>query len=141
MPPRCPGDKTRRWNRRTALPRPSIGLEGWEAGMRICKIIWLIVASLFFLQPTRGQEARSTILGRITDPTGGLIVGATVEATNTDTGVRSTAQTNASGDFLLPFLIPGPYSLTVEAPGFKKSVRSQLQTRVNDRITIDMSLE
>ena len=49
--------------------------------------------------------------------------------------------TNASGDFLLPFLIPGPYSLTVEAPGFKKWVRSRIQTRVDDRITIDVTME
>jgi hypothetical protein len=64
-----------------------------------------------------------------------------VEAANTGTGVRSTVNTNASGDFLLPFLIPGSYSLTVNAPGFKRSVRSQIQTRVNDRITIDVVLE
>src|SRR5258705_13529807 len=106
------------------------------------KLNCLIIATLFVVHlPLRAQEARSTILGRITDPSGSLIVGATVEATNTDTGVRSTAQTNGNGDFLLPFLIPGPYSLAVEAPGFKKSVRPQIQVRVDQHITIDMALE
>src|SRR5438876_7443023 len=106
------------------------------------KLNWLVIATLIFVHlPLRAQEARSTILGRITDPTGSLIVGATVEAANTDTGVRSTARTNGNGDFLLPFLIPGPYSLAVEAPGFKKSVRPRIQVRVGQQITIDMALE
>src|SRR6266446_5424838 len=110
--------------------------------MRRNKFNWLIVATLIFVdRPLRAQEARSTILGRITDPTGSLIVNATVEAANTDTGVRSIAHTNANGDFLLPFLIPGPYSLAVEAPGFKRSVRPQIQVRVDQHITIDMALE
>src|SRR6266705_3521486 len=72
--------------------------------MRAYRGAWLIVATFFFVHlPLRAQEARSTILGRITDPTGSVIVNATVEAANTDTGVRSTAQTNANGEFLLPF--------------------------------------
>src|SRR5436190_19102738 len=110
--------------------------------MRAIRLNGLFIGALFFIQlPALAQEARSTILGRITDPAGGVIVGATVEAANADTGVRSTAQSGANGDFLLPFLIPGPYSLTVEAPGFKKLVRSQVQVRVDQHITIDMALE
>src|SRR5262249_15022151 len=86
-------------------------------------------------------EARSTILGRVTDETGGVIAGAAVEAINIETGVHSTALTNASGDFLFPFLLPGSYSLTVEKPGFKKSVRPPNQARSNDRNAIDVMLE
>ncbi|MEO8131379.1 MAG: carboxypeptidase-like regulatory domain-containing protein, partial [Bryobacteraceae bacterium] len=77
----------------------------------------------------------------MTDPSGSAIVGANAVATNTATGVHTAAPTNATGDFLLPFLIPGPYSLSVDAPGFKKSLRSQIQVRVDERITIDVSLE
>src|SRR6266481_9519273 len=111
--------------------------------MRLCKTNWLILSALI-LVPFRlsaQSDARSTILGRVTDPAGGAVVGASVRADNTDTGVHSTAVTNATGDFLLPFLIPGPYSLAVEAPGFKRSVRPQIQVRVDQHITIDMSLE
>lgn len=106
--------------------------------MRPLKAVWLIAATLCSLP---AQETRSTILGRVTDQTGGLIAGAVVQVGNTETGVRSSAVTNASGDFLLPFLIPGTYALTVEKPGFKKFVRPQILTRVNDRIAIDVTLE
>src|SRR3989441_905190 len=110
--------------------------------MRQYKHTWLTIGALCFVPLSApAQEARSTILGRITDQTGGVIVGATVEAANTDTGVRSSAQASANGDYLLPFLIPGPYALTVEAPGFKKLVRPQVQVRVDQHITIDMALE
>jgi carboxypeptidase family protein len=101
--------------------------------------IMAVACSIPFL--VHAQETRSTILGRLTDPTGAVIPGATVEARNSDTGIRVSASTNASGDYLLPFLIPGPYQLTADAPGFKKWVRSGIQTRVDDRITVDITME
>ncbi len=102
--------------------------------------LWLLIGVLIFARlPMQAQEARGTILGRVADQTGGVIVGARLEAVNTDTGVRLTAVTNDSGDFLLPFLIPGPYTLIAEAPGFKKSVRPNIGIRVNERITIDVT--
>ena len=92
--------------------------------MRVYQGAWLIVATFLFVTFRCARRKH----GRITDPTGSVIVNATVKAVNADTGVRSTAQTNANGDFLLPFLIPGPYSLAVEAPGFQ-------------HFTIDMALK
>jgi hypothetical protein len=111
--------------------------------MRLRRTSWLIISAMMLVQfqLSAQSDARSTILGRVTDSAGGAIVAAAVRADNTDTGVHSTAVTNASGDFLLPFLIPGPYSLTVEAPGFKKSVRPHIQVRFEERITIDVTLE
>lgn len=93
------------------------------------------------LSPLLPQETRSTILGRVSDQSGAVIAGASVTAANTATGVTANATTNATGDFLIPFLIPGPYTLTVEAAGFKTWVRTPIETRVNDRLTIDIALE
>src|ERR1019366_1667320 len=91
--------------------------------------------------PLAGQEARGTLLGRITDATGAVIVGAKVDLTNTATAVHYAANTNGSGDYILPFLIPGPYNITVEMQGFKKSTRSGIAVRESDRITIDVTME
>jgi hypothetical protein len=110
--------------------------------MQVQKLKGLIIVGLFLAQSQMpAQQAPSAILGRVTDPSGSAIAGATVDATNTATGVHTTSPTNATGDFLLPFLIPGPYALSVEAPGFKKSLRPQIQVRVDERITIDVALE
>ena len=87
------------------------------------------------------QEARSIILGRVIDNSGGAVAGAAVEAANTETGVRISAKTNSSGDYLLPYLVPGPYTVTLQAAGFKRTERSGIQTRVNDRVTLDFTLE
>src|SRR5216684_3575852 len=88
-----------------------------------------------------GQEARGTLMGRVSDPTGSVIIGAKVEAINAETGVHFTSTTNGSGDYILPFLIPGPYSLTVESRGFRTYRRSGIVVRESDRITIDMTME
>ena len=110
--------------------------------MRISTALWLTMAALLCSQcPLAGQEVRGTILGRVTDQTDAPIAGAAVEAANTATGVRATSTTNASGDYMFPFLIPGPYTVTVEAPGFKKMTRSGIAVRVNDRIAIDAKME
>jgi hypothetical protein len=111
-------------------------------GMRVRKVICLtIVLAFCALLPLMGQETRGTLLGRVSDPTSAVIVGANVEAFNTHTGVRLTSTTNGSGDYIIPFLIPGPYTITVESAGFKKYTRPGILVRVNDRITIDATME
>ncbi len=109
--------------------------------MSVTKAVVLVIIAGAVQPPVWGQEARGTLLGRVTDQTAAVITGAKVEALNVNTGVRSTVTTNETGDYILPFLIPGPYTLTVEAPGFRRSVRSEIPVRVNERITIDVTLE
>ena len=87
------------------------------------------------------QEARGTLLGRVTDQSDAVVSGAKVEALNTDTGVRLNSVTNRSGDYIFPLLVPGPYSIKVENQGFKTVTRSGIVVRVNDQVAINLSLE
>ena len=91
--------------------------------------------------PVAAQEARATLLGRVTDSTDAIVVGAKVEAKNTATGVSLTTTTNRSGDYIFPLLVPGPYSVTVENAGFKTYTRSGVVLRVNDQVAINAALE
>jgi hypothetical protein len=91
--------------------------------------------------PLCGQEARGTLLGRVTDSSGAIIVGAKVEGLNTATGVHSSASTNESGDYLLPYLNPGPYTISVTATGFKTFKRAEINLRMDDHITIDAAMQ
>jgi hypothetical protein len=110
--------------------------------MKVPKIIWLAMAAPFCCQVVAlAQEARGTILGRVSDATNAVIVGAKVTATNTATAVRYSSPTNASGDYILPFLIPGAYELSVESPGFKTYSRGAITIRESDRVTLDISME
>ncbi|HYP06949.1 MAG TPA: TonB-dependent receptor [Bryobacteraceae bacterium] len=91
--------------------------------------------------PIQAQEARGTLLGRVTDSSEAVLVGAQVSIRNADTGVRFTSVTNKTGDYIFPLLVPGSYTITVEQPGFKTQARSGVVIRVNDQVTIDMALE
>ncbi|MPZ19770.1 MAG: hypothetical protein GEV06_17905 [Luteitalea sp.] len=106
-------------------------------------ISWLAISFCFCytVVPVTAQETRGTIMGRVVDQSRAVIPGAAVHAVNVNTGVRTYATSNETGDYILPFLIPGTYTVTVELEGFNTFVRSGINVRVNDRITIDAVLE
>ncbi|MBL8219456.1 MAG: carboxypeptidase regulatory-like domain-containing protein [Bryobacterales bacterium] len=87
------------------------------------------------------QETRSTIVGRVTDASAAVILGADVRAVNTATGVIVAAKTNESGNYTLPYLLPGPYQIQAELTGFKKFLRDGIELRVNETIEVNISLE
>lgn len=106
--------------------------------------MWKWIASatiLASMTSVRAQEARATILGRVTDPSGAVVLGATVRATHADTNAGATSVTNEQGNYEIPYLLPGIYRVEVEMPGFKKAVREGLELRVSDRLTLDFTLE
>src|SRR4051794_12024349 len=72
---------------------------------------------------SQAQDIRGAISGTVTDPQGAQVVGAAVVVTNTGTNVSTKLTTNSSGFYEAPLLMPGPYEVTVEARGFKKSKR------------------
>ncbi len=87
------------------------------------------------------QESRAAILGRVTDSSGAVIIGARVHALNVATNAGASSVTNEVGSYEIPYLLPGQYRVTVEMPGFKKGVRDGIELRVNDRLALDFRLE
>jgi len=99
------------------------------------------VCLLMLAMPVRGQDSRGQIIGRVSDGAGAAIPNAEVKATNTATGVTLTGATNEQGNYEIPYLTPGLYSLKVAAPGFKRYTRDNLEVRVSDRLGVDIVLE
>ncbi|MGH9675402.1 MAG: carboxypeptidase regulatory-like domain-containing protein, partial [Bryobacteraceae bacterium] len=91
--------------------------------------------------PIQAQEARGTLLGRVTDPSDAVIADAKITAANADTGVRLSSITNRTGDYIFPLLVPGSYSITVEKPGFKTISRTGVIVRVNDQVSINVEMQ
>jgi hypothetical protein len=87
------------------------------------------------------QDFRGQISGRLTDGSGGRLPGVTVTVTNVATNVATPTTTNGDGEFTIPFLTPGTYTVTAELSGFKKLVRPNVQVRVADKISLDLTLE
>ena len=79
-----------------------------------------ILVVLSFSSFLHGQAVTGTLLGTVTDPSGAVVGGAKITATEAQTGLIHESVTNESGNFTLPDLPQGKYSVTVEAPGFKK---------------------
>ncbi|MBX5496683.1 MAG: carboxypeptidase regulatory-like domain-containing protein, partial [Bryobacteraceae bacterium] len=87
------------------------------------------------------QESRGSITGTVTDQQGAVIPGAAIVVTNTETNLVSRTVTNATGYFEVNLLNPGAYSMTVEATGFKRAVRSGLQLNVAGRLEVNLQLQ
>src|SRR5437667_1294748 len=85
--------------------------------LRFCLAVGL-VAVVFGLVPASGQTVTGSITGQVTDPSGAVVVGATVTAENTATSVKTSAQTNGSGVYTIRFLPIGTYTVTIESKGF-----------------------
>lgn len=86
------------------------------------------------------QEFRATISGDITDPSGAVVEGARVVALSLERNVTYDALTNSAGRYLIQFLLPGSYTVTVEKAGFKKYVREGVTLMASDKLGIDVRL-
>src|SRR5579862_2738820 len=103
------------------------------------------------LQPTLGvllfslalfaQANFGRIQGTVTDQTGGVIPGATVNITDTQRGPARTLTTDAAGEYNAPSLIPGTYTVHVEAKGFKALDRQNVMIEVGKEVRVDLTPE
>jgi hypothetical protein len=87
------------------------------------------------------QDFRASISGRVTDPSGAVIAGSKVTVINAGTSVATETQTNEQGAYTAPYLVPGPYEVRAEAPGFRTAVRGEIVLQTSDRRTLDFILE
>ncbi|MBX7170408.1 MAG: carboxypeptidase regulatory-like domain-containing protein [Pyrinomonadaceae bacterium] len=88
------------------------------------------------------QVTTATLVGTISDPSGGQLPNVKVTARNTDTGLTRTVQTGEDGNYRIEFLPVGNYSIEVAAStGFKKAFRGGIVLQVNDTVKVDMALE
>src|SRR5258707_13682379 len=87
------------------------------------------------------QEFRGSITGKVTDPSGAVVPGATVSVKNIATNVQATTTANGDGSYDFPLLLPGKYSLSVIGQGFSTAMRDGIEIRVADKLTIDVQLQ
>jgi hypothetical protein len=103
--------------------------------------LFCVLCVLILAAPLAAQDARGSIVGRVTDISGAVVPGAEVRAINVATGVAASSRTNQSGNYTLPYLPPGIYTVSTEMTGFKRFVRENVQVRVNDVVQLDIPME
>ena len=105
------------------------------------RMLAVLLCVLAFASVTVAQSESASLTGRVIDPQGAVVVGATVTATNRETKVATDTRTNGSGIYNLPSLPPGPYQLVVRAQDFQENVIERLVLHVQDRVSQDIALQ
>jgi Carboxypeptidase regulatory-like domain len=105
--------------------------------VRVVLLIVSIVASAALVQ----AQYRTSIQGVVTDPTGAVIPGATLTLINPATGAKQVRTSNDVGVYNFNALAAAPFTLEVEAKGFKKKVLDNVQLIPEQPNAIDIQLE
>jgi outer membrane receptor protein involved in Fe transport len=87
------------------------------------------------------QERFGTVTGTVTDTTEAAVPGATVTATNKETGATRVVVSGVDGTYRVPDLDPGRYALTIELQGFQKIVVDDLIVLLGRSLTADARLQ
>ena len=98
--------------------------------------LWLAMAGALFAQSNTGS-----ISGSVLDPGGAAIPGASVTAKEVASGRSFQTSSSEAGLYVFPSLPTGVYELAVEADGFKRLTRSNIEVRIAQRLALDMTLE
>ena len=111
-------------------------------GLKRLTVAFVTMLALTFTLPVRAQEGTSVLRGTVTDPAGAAVPNAQVSIANQETGLnRRTATTTESGDYVFTTLTPGLYRVTVEASGFKTTVKESVKLDVGETQEFRVALE
>jgi hypothetical protein len=100
-----------------------------------------VIAIFLFASLMAAQGFRATVVGRVTDDTGAVLPGAMITITNVGTNESHSIIVNDSGEYTIPQLAPGQYTLTAEYTGFNKVVRSGIVLETNQQSRLDVVLK
>ena len=103
------------------------------------KYLLLLVLALVAL-PSCSFGQNATVVGTVTDPSGGVVAGVTITITSASTGAVKTLTTNESGQYVAPDLPIGHYSIKANASGFKVVEQKDVTLTVGDRLRIDFQM-
>ncbi len=88
-----------------------------------------------------GQTAGTgAIAGIVTDPNGEVVADATISAINVTTGEKRTTVSSATGNYLVPLLLPANYRVEVSKSGFKLSVNADIPVHITETTKVNVKL-
>jgi len=109
-----------------------------------CVLMLVLSAALFpvLAKNAHAQSASATgrLEGTVTDPTGAAVPDAEISVRNQNTGIATTIQSSADGEFTALYLDPGIYEVSIQKPGFGKLVLRDLTISVGTRAVIHPQL-
>jgi hypothetical protein len=107
----------------------------WLAGILIATGLWLLAGA-----PAFGQGGLASINGTVTDPSGAVIAGARIVATNAATTQSREATSADNGTYVMPLLPVGVYTVACSHAGFKTETHPDVTLQADQKATVDCSL-
>lgn len=104
-------------------------------------ILTLVMFLAVFAMNIFGQTTNSTVVGKVTDANGATVPNATVTITQKETNRAQTVTTNDDGEYVVPQLPPGNYTIRVSASGFKIALNEALTLETDTTSRINITLE
>ena len=102
---------------------------------------WAMLGAVLLMASSLAFAQEATIVGTVTDPSGSVLPNVTITITSTDTGRVSTFTTNDSGQYVVPDLAIGHYTIKAEASGFSTAVKDGVVLNVGDRDRLDFAMK
>lgn len=114
--------------------------------MRLEKVVitsasYLLALWAVCVNPALAQSTFSTLVGTATDPQSAVVAGATVTVTNKGTTAVRATTTDSAGNYIVPNLDFGEYTVTIEAKGFRKVTFQSVGLRARETVRLDAQLE
>lgn len=103
--------------------------------------LWAAIALLASGSIAMAQDFRATLTGIVTDPSGAVIKNAEVTATNVDSGTSYTGKTTDKGVYYIPYVLPGTYTVTSTANGFKTAQQDKVLLLASQTFTQNFKLD
>jgi hypothetical protein len=103
--------------------------------------VYVCLLQLIFVGLLRAQANRASITGTVTDPSGAVVAGVEVSATNAETNILTTAVSNEDGIYVIPNLPPGTYALSFQKTGFKKVLQPSVTLISTQVAGIDVAMQ
>jgi hypothetical protein len=108
----------------------------------LSSVVVFIGLSILALSPkATAQYEDGSLIGTIRDTTGAVVNNATITVTNVNTGISAAVGSNSSGDYEVPSVRVGVYTIRAEAPGFAPTVAEKISVAVAGRQRIDLTLK
>jgi carboxypeptidase family protein len=125
---------------------PPFGSKNNQPKLQTCSaaLLLLLLSTIFSSQLSWCQTGATdvgTIIGLVTDPTGAVVSRATVILTDTGTGVKRTTNTNDTGTYIFPKILPGTYDIAVSHPGFSEARATGQVVQVGRQLTANIQLQ
>lgn len=127
--------------RRAAIHSANLPARDWAHTTVLISLRLILVAfctSLVLPARSAAQEFRATISGTVMDPSGALIPGADIVVLETNTGTVNRTASDSVGQYVVPYLLPGTYSITVTKSGFESLVRGGIMLQSQERPILNL---